>query len=179
VDLSRYLIGEITDVAGLLKTFITERPLQSGSQTMAPVDVDDAALSLVKFDNGAIGTIEASRFATGRKNFNRFEINGSRGSIVFNLERMNELQLYTEGGRDGGFRTILATDAAHPYMAAWWPPGHIIGYEHTFTHTVLDLIKAIAEQKLPRPNFEDGVRNQKVLAAIEKASASRRWEEVH
>jgi predicted dehydrogenase len=179
VDLSRYLIGEITDVAGLLKTFITERPLESGSQTMAPVDVDDAALSLVKFDNGAIGTIEASRFATGRKNFNRFEINGSRGSIVFNLERMNELQLYTEGGRDGGFRTILATDAAHPYMAAWWPPGHIIGYEHTFTHTVLDLIKAIAEQKLPRPNFEDGVRNQKVLAAIEKASASRRWEEVH
>ena len=179
IDLSRYLIGEITEVAGLLKTFITERPLQLGSQTMAPVDVDDAALSLVKFANGAIGTIEASRLATGRKNFNSFEINGSRGSIVFNLERMNELQLYIEEGPNSGFRTILATDATHPYMAGWWPPGHIVGYEHTFTHTVLDLIKAIDEQKIPTPNFADGVRNQKVLAAIERASTSRRWEEVH
>jgi predicted dehydrogenase len=178
IDLSRYLVGEITEVAGLLKTFITERPLQLGSQTMAPVDVDDAALSLVKFANGAIGTIEASRFATGRKNFNRFEINGSRGSIVFNLERMNELQLYIEEGPNSGFRTILATDATHPFMAGWWPPGHIVGYEHTFTHTVLDLIKAIDDQKIPTPNFADGVRNQKVLAAIEKASTSRRWEEV-
>ena len=179
IDLSRYLVGEITEVAGLLKTFITERPLQLGSPTMAPVDVDDAALSLVKFANGAIGTIEASRFATGRKNFNRFEINGSRGSIVFNLERMNELQLYIEEGPNSGFRTILATDATHPFMAGWWPPGHIVGYEHTFTHTVLDLIKAIDDQKIPTPNFADGVRNQKVLAAIEKASTSRCWEEVH
>ena len=179
IDLSRYLVGEITEVAGLLKTFITERPLQLGSPTMAPVDVDDAALSLVKFANGAIGTIEASRFATGRKNFNRFEINGSRGSIVFNLERMNELQLYIEEGPNSGFRTILATDATHPFMAGWWPPGHIVGYEHTFTHTVLDLIKAIDDQKIPTPNFADGVCNQKVLAAIEKASTSRCWEEVH
>ena len=178
VDLSRYLVGEITEVAGMLKTFITERPLQRGSQTMAPVDVDDAALSLVKFDNGAIGSIEATRFATGRKNYNRFEINGSRGSIVFNLERMNELELYIEEGPNSGFRTILATDAKHPFIAGWWPPGHIIGYEHTFTHTVLDLLKAIDEQKVPAPNFDDGVRNQKVLDAIEKASASRRWEAV-
>ncbi len=178
VDLSRYLVGEISEVAGLLKTFIAERPLEPGSQTMAPVDVDDAALSLVRFDNGAIGTIEASRFATGRKNFNRFEINGSRGSIVFNLERMNELQLYLEEGPNSGFKTVLATDVTHPYMAGWWPPGHIVGYEHTFTHTVLDLINAIVEQKMPTPNFVDGVRNQKILAAIEKASSSRRWEAV-
>jgi predicted dehydrogenase len=178
VDLARYLVGEITEVSGLLKTFITERPLDAGSETMAPVDVDDAALSLVKFANGAIGSIEGSRFATGRKNYNRFEINGSRGSIVFNLERMNELQLYLEEGPNSGFRTILATDATHPYVEAWWPPGHIIGYEHTFTHTVFDLIKAIDEQTLPTPNFEDGVRNQQVLAAIENSSASRRWEEV-
>jgi predicted dehydrogenase len=178
VDLARYLVGEITEVAGLLKTFISERPLESGGATMAPVDVDDATLSLVKFDSGAVGTIEASRFATGRKNYNRFEINGSRGSIAFDLERMNELELYTEEGANSGFKRILVTDPTHPYIAAWWPRGHIIGYEHSFTHTVLDLIKAIDTQKLPTPNFDDGVRNQKVLDAIERASGSRRWERV-
>lgn len=179
VDLARYLVGEITGVAGLLKTFITERPLEKGSPTLAPVDVDDAALSLVKFENGAVGTIEGSRFATGRKNDKRFEINGSQGSLVFDLERMNELELYIEEGPNSGFRKILVTDAAHPYVSSWWPPGHIIGYEHTFIHTVADLLKAIGEQTIPTPSFEDGVRNQKVLAAIEKASISRRWEEVN
>ncbi len=178
IDLARYLVGEITEAAGLLKTFITERPLPDGSGKKGAVDVDDAAISLVKFENGAIGTIEGSRFATGRKNYNRFEINGSKGSICFELERMNELQLYVEEGPTSGFRTVLATDAKHPYVAAWWPPGHIIGYEHTFTHTVFDLLKAVDEQKVPTPNFEDGVRNQKVLDAIEKASESRRWENV-
>jgi predicted dehydrogenase len=177
LDLARYLVGEITEVAGLLKTFITERPLP-GTNTKAPVDVDDAALAMIKFDTGAIGTVEASRFATGRKNYNRFEINGSKGSLVFNLERMNELELYVEEGPNSGFRTILATDATHPYIAGWWPPGHIIGYEHSFTHTVLDLLKAIAEQKVPQPNFEDGVRNQRVLDAIERAAASGKWETV-
>jgi predicted dehydrogenase len=178
VDLSRYLVGEITEVAGLLKTFIKERPLEPGNETMAPVDVDDAALSLVRFANGAVGTIEASRFATGRKNYNRFEINGRRGSVAFDLERLNELELYTDEGPNSGFRRILVTDPTHPYIAGWWPRGHIIGYEHSFTHTVLDLIKAIDTQQLPAPNFEDGVRNQRVLAAIEKASDSQRWERV-
>jgi predicted dehydrogenase len=177
IDLARYLVGEITEVAGLLKTFIVERPLP-GSTEKAPVDVDDAALSLVRFGNGAIGSIEATRFATGRKNYNRFEINGSKGSLVFNLERMNELELYIEQGPNSGFRTILATDASHPYIKGWWPPGHIIGYEHTFTHTVLDLILAIDRQEMPTPNFEDGVRNQRVLDAIERAAESRKWERV-
>jgi predicted dehydrogenase len=189
VDLARYLVGEITEVAGTLKTFITERPLEQVRPAMkvdispvnvemAPVDVDDAALSLVKFENGAVGTIEGSRFATGRKNHNRFEINGSQGSLVFDLERMNELELYIEEGPNSGFKTILATDATHPYIAGWWPPGHIIGYEHTFTHTLLDLLKAIREQRIPSPNFVDGVRNQRVLDALEKASVSQRWEKV-
>jgi predicted dehydrogenase len=178
VDLARYLVGEITEVAGLLKTFITERPLEQGSRTLAPVDVDDAALSLARFENGAVGTIEGSRFATGRKNDNRFEINGSQGSLVFDLERMNELELYIEEGPNSGFRKILVTDAAHPYVHGWWPPGHIIGYEHTFTHTVLDLLKAIGEQKIPSPNFEDGVRNQRVLDALARASGSQHWEMV-
>ena len=176
-DLSRFLVGEISDVAGALKTFITERPLP-GSDKKAPVDVDDAAISLMKFRNGAIGTIEASRFALGHKNHLRFEINGSKGSVAFDLERLNELELYLEEGPNSGFKTILVTDARHPYIESWWPPGHIIGYEHTFIHTVCDLLRAIDKQEVPTSNFEDGVRNQKVLDAIERASASGRWETV-
>jgi predicted dehydrogenase len=177
IDLARYLVGEITEVAGLLETFVKERPAPEG-KGLLPVEVDDAALSLVRFEDGAVGSIEATRFAPGRRNYNRFEVNGSKGSLVFNLERMNELELYTEEGPESGFRTILATDPTHPFMEGWWPPGHIIGYEHTFTHTVLDLLRAIAEGKQPKPDFEDGVRTQKVLDAIERASTSRRWESV-
>lgn len=177
IDLARYLVGEITEVSGLLKTFVPERPLPQ-SRTMAPVEVDDAALSLVKFESGAVGTIEATRFATGRKNYNRFEINGSLGSIAFNLERMNELELYVDEGPESGFRTIQVTGKGYPYMEGWWPRGHIIGYEHTFTHTVLDLLRAVAEGRLPTPNFEDGVRNQLVLDAVERAAKSRRWQHV-
>jgi predicted dehydrogenase len=178
IDLARYLVGEITDVSGLLKTFIKERPLPDKKKKMGKVDVDDAALSLVKFRDGAIGSIEGTRFATGRKNYNRFEINGSKGSIVFNLERMNELEVYKEQGANSGFKTVLATDASHPYFGAWWPPGHIIGYEHTFTHTVYDLLKSVANDKVPTPNFDDGVRNQRVLDAIERSAKSKQWEKV-
>lgn len=176
-DLARFLVGEITEVSGMLKTFTPERPSPDGPG-MAPVEVDDAALSMVRFENGAIGSIEASRFATGRRNYNRFEINGSRGSIAFNLERMNELEVYLEEGPQSGFKTILVTDTKHPFMTGWWPPGHIIGYEHTFTHTVLDLLKAVAEEKLPTPNFEDGVQMQKILDAVEQSSLARQWVKV-
>src|SRR5215207_6104080 len=178
IDLARHLVGEIEEVAGHLETFVKERPLQPGSDELAPVDVDDAALSLLKFEGGAVGTVEATRFALGRRNYNRFEVNGSGGSLAFNLERMNELELYFEEGPESGFRTVQVTDAQHPYMQGWWPPGHIIGYEHTFTHTVLDFLLAIDEGRTPSPSFEDGVRNQKVLDAVERAAASRRWEKV-
>jgi predicted dehydrogenase len=178
IDLARYLVGEITEVSGLLKTFIKERPMPENKKLMGKVDVDDAALSLVKFRNGAIGSIEGTRFATGRKNYNRFEINGSKGSVIFNLERMNELEVYKEEGANSGFKTVLATDASHPYYGAWWPPGHIIGYEHTFTHTVYDLLNAVASRKNPTPNFDDGVRNQRVLDAVERSAKSRQWEKV-
>ena len=160
LDLARYLVGEIAEVTGLMKTFVTERPLP-GSKARAPVDVDDAALALLRFENGAIGSVEGSRFAPGRKNHNRFEINGSKGSLVWDLGRLNELELYIEEGPNSGFRQVIATDAKHPYVSAWWPPGHLIGYEHSFTHTVRDLVEAVATQKLPSPNFEDGVRNQR------------------
>src|SRR5262249_48744599 len=127
-----------------------------------------------------LGTIEATRMATGRRNYNRFEINGSLGSIAFNLERMNELELYESSDPVAvrGFHTILVTDREHPYIKAWWPPGHIIGYEHTFTHTVYDLLESIAKGTPPSPDFEDGVKNQRVLAAIEQAAESRTWIDV-
>jgi predicted dehydrogenase len=177
IDLARHLVGEITEVSGLLETFVKERPLPEG-QGMGPVDVDDAALALVRFANGAIGTIEGTRFAPGRKNHNRFEVNGSRGSLAFDLERMNELELYEETGPESGFRSILTTDPSHPYVAAWWPPGHILGYEHTFVHTVHDFVQAVASGGRFSPDFEDGLVNQRVLDAIERSAASRHWEQV-
>jgi predicted dehydrogenase len=177
IDLARFLVGEIAEVAGDLKTFVKTRPLPGEPMKKGRVTVDDASAALVRFQNGAIGTIEATRMALGRKNYNRFEINGSRGSVAFDLERMNELELYLESDdqRIRGFRRVLVTEGVHPYVKAWWPPGHIIGYEHTFTHTVYDLLEGIARQRLPQPNFVDGVRNQRVLGAIEKAAATRRW----
>jgi predicted dehydrogenase len=160
-----------------METFIKRRPLPGNPKRTGTVTVDDAAIALVRFGNGALGSIEASRMAPGRRNYNRFEINGSEGSLAFDLERMNELEVFyrADARAEQGFRRILVTEAEHPYIRAWWPPGHIIGYEHTFTHTVFDLLQAMDRKKLPTPNFEDGVRNQAVLHAIEKAAASRRW----
>jgi len=177
IDLARFLVGEIAEVSGDLQTFVTRRPLPGNPKRKGRVTVDDAASALVRFERGAIGTIEASRMAPGRKNYNRFEINGSKGSLAFDLERMNELELYLESDPRSirGFRRVLVTEDSHPYIKAWWPPGHIIGYEHTFTHTVFDLMEAIADDRLPAPSFVDGVRNQRVLAAIEKSAKTRRW----
>jgi predicted dehydrogenase len=181
LDLGRFLVGEITEVAGALKTFIKERPLLGNPRKKGRVTVDDASAAVVRFANGALGTIEGTRMAAGRKNYNRFEINGSKGSVAFDLERMNELEVYftSDPGASQGFRRILVTEPAHhPYIKSWWPPGHILGYEHTFTHTIYDLLEGIRKGRSPQPNFEDGVRNQKVLAAWEKAAATRRWERV-
>jgi predicted dehydrogenase len=178
MDLSRYLVGEPVEVSGLLKTFVTERPLPEDPTRHGPVDVDDSAQALVKFANGAVGYYEGTRFAPGRKNYNRLEINGSKGSLAWDLERMNELDLYLETGPRSGFRTISVTDGQHPYIRAWWPPGHIIGYEHSFTHTVYDFIRAIADGKPPRPNFEDGLQNQRILDAIERSASTGQWEKI-
>jgi predicted dehydrogenase len=178
MDLSRHLVGEPVEVSGLLRTFVNERPLPDGSGRRGKVDVDDSAQALVKFANGAVGYYEGSRFATGRKNYNRLEINGSKGSLVWDLERMNELELYVESGSWSGFRNISVTDGKHPYISAWWPPGHIIGYEHSFTHTIYDFLKGIAENISPRPDFEEGLKNQRVLDAIERSASTGRWIEI-
>ena len=188
VDLAHFLVGEITDVVGMTATFIKERPLPTemvgptaGAATQrGKVTVDDGVAFLARFDNGVIGTFEATRLATGRKNYERFEINGSRGSLVFNFERMNELQFYSldDEPHCRGFRTILVTERVHPYVNAWWPPGHGLGYEHTFTHAVADLLNAIAEDRMPQPDFAEGVRVQAVLEAVEGSWAQKRWARV-
>lgn len=180
IDLARFLVGEISEVTADLKTFVPTRAEAGKPRSRRTVTVDDAAMALVRFKSGAVGTIEATRMAPGRKNYNRFEINGRLGSIAFNLERLNELEVYFENDPPHlrGFRTIMVTEPAHPYVGNWWPPGHIVGYEHTFTHTVFDLVNAIADNKIPTPNFVDGVENQRVLHAIERASTSRRWVKV-
>jgi predicted dehydrogenase len=177
IDLARFLVGEIAEVSGLLETFVPERPLEGGAGR-GLVTVDDAALALLRFENGAIGSVEGSRFCPGRKNHNRFELNGSRGSLAFDLERINELEVYEEQGPGSGFRRVLATDPAHPFAAAWWPPGHVLGWEHTFVHTLVDLLHALARQDLPSPSFEDGVRIHRVLDAIERSARSRSWQRV-
>jgi len=186
IDLGRHLIGELDEVCGLLHTFIRQRPLAGeiddklgakASTQMGEVTVDDAAMFLGRFRNGTIGTFEASRFAVGRKNYNRFEINAEKGSLVFNLERMNELEYYDNDDPVGehGFRLIQATDASHPYAGHYWPVGHIIGYEHTFINLIADAMTAIAEGRSPSPSLEDGYENQRVLDAVERSSELRSW----
>jgi predicted dehydrogenase len=177
IDLARMLVGEIAEVSGVTETFIRTRPLPGCPERNGRVTVDDAAVATVRFAGGAIGSIEATRFAPGRKSQCAFEINGSLGSLAFDLERLNELEVYFASDPPAvrGFRTILATEPVHPHMAAWWPPGHIIGWEHTFTHMVHDLLEAVADGTVPSPSFRDGVMNQRVLDAIERSSKSRRW----
>lgn len=186
IDLARFLVGEFSEVCGRLHTFIKERPLMgqvddrlgaTAQKEKGPVTVDDASLFLASFENGALGTFEATRFAVGRKNYNRFEINGSKGSIVFNLERMNELEFFDneESELTHGFRTIQATEASHPYAGHYWPVGHIIGYEHTFINLIADALTAIHEGRPISPSFEDGWRNQIVLDAVERSHNLRGW----
>jgi predicted dehydrogenase len=178
VDLARYLVGDIKKVTGMTANFITERPLpdEEASGTFSgkvkggtgKVTVEDAAFMVVEFENGALGSFEATRFAAGRKNYHCFEIYGSRGSILFDLERMNELQFYSldDPAHAQGFRTIIATEPGqHDYIANWWPPGHIIGYEHEFVHAVVDFVHAVATRTKIEPNFFDGWKELEVLEA--------------
>ncbi len=189
IDLSRFLIGEITEVSGMMETFIKQRPKLAAAtgglsaiaaKEMGEVTVDDASIFMARFENGTIGTFEATRFAQGHRNSNCFEINGSKGSVKFDLERMGELQVYMQDDAEEiqGFRTIVASAGCHPYMGGYWPAGHIIGWEHTFINQVKDLLEAIAAGKPASPNWADGVKNQAVLEAVEVSANSRKWEPV-
>ncbi|MCI8993096.1 MAG: Gfo/Idh/MocA family oxidoreductase [Eubacterium sp.] len=190
LDLARFLIGEPVSVMAMNKTFITERPLpgegataftagdtnQNANHEMAKVTVDDAAFMILDFENGALGNIDSSRFAAGRKNYNCFEVYGSKGVLCFNLERMNELEYYdhTKDSRESGYQRILVTENNHPYVGAWWPEGHIIGYEHTFVHAFYDFVTAIQNGKQMSPNFEDGAKIIKVLQCAQKSNEEGR-----
>ncbi|MFF6883385.1 Gfo/Idh/MocA family protein [Streptomyces sp. NPDC012421] len=178
VDLAQHLAGEdLTGVTALTSTFVEERPLAgsrgaSGGAALGRVTVDDAALFTGRFPSGALASFEASRFATGRKNALRLEVNGELGSLAFDLERLNELHFYdgTAPDAEAGFRRILVTEPEHPYLSGWWPPGHGLGYEHTFVHQARDLVQAVADGIPPSPSFADGLQVQRVLAAVEESA---------
>lgn len=193
VDMSRFLCGEIESLSATQETFIEKRPIEdddtgitrakSGKKKkskMGKVTVDDASIFLARFENGALGTFEATRFSTGCKNRFNWEIYGEKGGLRWNLEHMNELWYYNNEDPDGlhGFREILATDGSHPYMHAWWPPAHIIGYEHTFVHEFYNFFSTLNKKKINYPDFRDGMAVQAVLATVEKAAQSKRWETV-
>ncbi|QCW52681.1 Gfo/Idh/MocA family oxidoreductase [Nocardioides dongxiaopingii] len=189
IDLAQHITGDhIAEVSGQLETFVKERPLAAehaglsgtASAERGQVTVDDAALFLARFRGGAAGIFEATRFATGRKNAIRLELNGSRGSLAFDFEDMNVLEYFDaeEPDETAGFRRILVTEPTHPYVAAWWPPGHGLGYEHGFTHQAVDLVTAIAEGTDPTPGFAEGLQVQRVLGAVEVSSDTRQWQQV-
>ncbi|MFC9405162.1 Gfo/Idh/MocA family protein [[Kitasatospora] papulosa] len=184
VDLAQYLAGEpLVGVSAVSETFVRERPVLAGAAAGLPgaadgtargaVTVDDATLFTGRLASGALASFEATRMAAGRKNALRLEINGERGSIAFDLERLNELSFHdhTEPPTSAGFRRILVTEPQHPYLEAWWPPGHGLGYEHTFVHQARDVVRTIVEGRAPVPSFADGLQVQRVLAAVEESAA--------
>ena len=191
VDLAQFVTGDrIAGVSALSRTFVTRRPVPDGAGFISTaassgneygdVTVDDATIFLATTASGALATFEASRFATGHKNGLRLELNGSAGSMIFDLERLNELAVYDAREDNAGFRTILVTEPSHPYIAAWWPPGHTLGYEHAFTHQVRDFVASIASgDEDAHPTFDDALGVQRVLAAAEQSAAENaRWVDI-
>ena len=185
LDLARFLVGEIAAVSGNLHTYTRERPIpvkdigrnSIPSGKMGEVTVDDSAWAILRFANGAFGSMEASRMSTGRLCSHRFEIHGSQGALAFDFMRLNELEYFNnnEPRRLQGWRTIHATTPDHPYMKAWWPAGHSIGYEHSFTHAIANFIAGLASGKPVSPSFEDSAHVQAVMEAIEQSDQSRAW----
>ena len=189
IDLARFLVGEITSITGMTRQFVTERPLPdevaagtfkaagAAGGGMGKVGVEDGAMMTVGFEGGAIGCINTTRFAGGRFNYLHFEIYGEKGSLAWDFERMNELKYMSKDDPDyaQGFRTIVVTEGVHPYVSAWWPPGHIIGYEHEFVHAAADFVKAVVENTDAWPSFYDGMKCMQVIeAGIESAEKGKR-----
>ncbi|MBW7885950.1 MAG: Gfo/Idh/MocA family oxidoreductase [Caldilineaceae bacterium] len=183
IDLGRYLVGEIASVAAMTKTFVDQRPREDG--TMDTVDVDDAFAAVVEFENGALGTLEATRFAAGRKNGQVLEINGEKGSLRFNLERLNELEAFwidDQPKETQGFHNVLVSESYHPWWENWWPQGHMIGWEHTFVHEIAHLLDCIVNDKPVAPigaDFEDGYRAAVVCDAVLESASTRRQVDCH
>lgn len=184
IDLGRFLCGEFASVMASSKTFISERKDEATCK-MTKVDVDDAIASVVEFENGAIGTIEASRFCHGRKNYNVIEVNGENGSIWWDLENMNNLWVYWKDEQPEdtrGFHCINVTESYHPYYDKWWPHGHIIGWENTFVHIAYNMVKAVMGKGGMDPhvaNFEDGYRNAVICDAMLKSAKTGKKEKIN
>jgi predicted dehydrogenase len=180
LDLGRFLVGDLKSVAGLSRIVVPRRPVKPGSRQTKVVDVEDLYEGILEFSGGAVGTLEVSTFCPGRKNYLTFEVNGTRGSLGFNLERLNELEVYRvepTSRRDRGFKTVLVTDSDHPYGGKWWPPGHILGWEHTFVHQLQHLVVAIAGGGSVAPlaaDFHDGYVNAVLCDALVKAARTGR-----
>jgi predicted dehydrogenase len=180
IDLAQFLLGEdVTSVSGHLETFVEERPVagadggEGDERETRPVTVDDAYTAQAEFEGGTMGVFEATRFATGHKNANTIELNGSAGSIRFDLERLNELEVLDADDR--GFETVLVTEPEDPYLDHWWPPGHVIGWEHTFVHENYEFLSAAAADGAYEPDFERGLAVQRVLDAIARSHEHREW----
>ncbi|MGN7969762.1 Gfo/Idh/MocA family protein [Microbacterium sp. 22296] len=185
VDMTQFVTGlGVERVSGTLGTIVAERPLpRDGSMGLAAtagavergaVTVDDVAIFTGRLANGALASFEATRFATGRKNALTIEVSGDRGALAFDLEDLNSLRFYDRTAPEGrqGFTQVLVTEPQHPYVSAWWPAGHVLGYEHGFTHQVVDLVGAIDAGIDPYPSFDEGLRVQRVLDAVERSSAA-------
>lgn len=177
IDLALWLVGPIAQVSAATETFVRERPLQDAPDTVKPVTVDDACAFLARFENGALATFEATRYATGRKNQNTFEINGEKGTLAFDLEDAHQIQYYNHADDTlaRGFRTIQVWDGKHPYMQHWWVPGTMIGYEHTFTHAISDFLTGLETGVKTVPDFADGLATQRVCDAVLASAADGRW----
>jgi predicted dehydrogenase len=177
IDLALWLAGPIREVTAMTETFITERKLQDDPTTVKPVKIDDACAFLARFENGALGTFESTRYARGRKNQNTFEINGEKGSLAFDLEDAHVIKYYSHGddSLSRGFRTVQVWDSDHPYMGHWWVPGCAIGYEHTFTHQVSDFLTGIERGEKLVPDFRDGYETQLVTDAVLASARSGTW----
>lgn len=190
VDLAMYWTGDrISEVVSSLKTFVTERPLagdhdgltfSAGSEGTGPVTVDDSASFLAHFEGGAEGFFQATRFAAGRKNALRVEVNGTKGSLAFDLEDYNILEFsdFTEDSDIAGFHRIHCTEATHPYAGNWWPAGHSLGFDAGFSNEIADFVRAVSRDEDPRPSFAEGLAVQRVLDAVEKSAESRSWESI-
>ncbi len=178
IDLARYLVGDFQHVASRTNIFVDSRVDADGKRQ--PVTTDDAAVFVSEFESGALGLFQTSRMSAGHKNDLQFEINGSLGSVRFCLERLNELEVYfaEDDPQNQGFRTVSVTQDVHPYLKYWWPPGHVLGWEHTFVHQIVEMLTAIDEDRMPVPNFHDGLKCQEVIEAIETANNNKNWQAI-
>ena len=172
VDLARFLVGDFAGVSGHLATFTEERVPEGGDEPQ-PVTVDDAVTAQAEFASGALGTFEASRCAPGRKNGHTFQIDASDGALAFDLERPNELEVKRPDSR--GFETVLVTEGTDPYGDHWWPPGHVLGWEHSVVHQDYEFLSAVAAAGDHAPSVRDGLRVQRVLAAVEASDERGEW----